>query len=304
MHIKTTLPLILVFCLILVSCRDSVAPLYEGSDVQIIKESSYQALLKTFKRHDYKLDQLDKGIPPLVVRQMPADLDAMPNVGSRKRLFFKIMLPLVLLANNEILLERQQLLDLETQFVENGSLSAADQLVISDMAARYRLDLDAVALADAFTILRRRIDVIPVDLALAQAANESAWGTSRFTRVANNLFGQWTFIRGQGIVPDSRPEGESYEIRQFDTIFDSVRGYANNLNSHHAYSDFRRLRAEHKQEKAALDGISLAEGLLSYSIRGEDYVREIQAMIRHNNLGRLARATLRSTPDDELAARR
>lgn len=284
----------LILGLFLASCRDSVSPV--GDDPESIAASapSYQGLEETFKLYNYQLDQLDDGVPPLIVETMPKDLSRITEIETRKRLFFKIMLPLVLLVNEEILAEREQLLTIQQELDSAKKLRPEQLTTLKKLASRYRVDLEAKDLATAIEILLRRANIIPVELALAQAANESAWGTSRFSLVANNLFGQWTFIPGQGIVPEGRPEGEIYEIRKFSSLYESVRSYANNLNTHQAYQSFRYLRED--QNSAAIpDGLALAEGLLSYSIRGEEYIREIQAMIRHNNLQRLGGVSLRKT---------
>lgn len=294
LNIKMTLPAFLILCLILASCIDSVAPVYEGPDTQLLDESSYQGLQLTFKRFDYHFEQLDNGVPPLIVQKIPEDLDHITDIETRKRIFFKIMLPLILLVNDEIRNERQQLLFIQKQLDAVKTLSADQTQKLKAIALRYKVNLETTDLSDAINILLRRVDVIPVDLALAQAANESAWGTSRFTQIANNLFGQWTFIPGRGVVPQGRPEGETYEVKKFPTIYDSVRAYANNLNTHRAYQRFRHLRAKNDTEASPADGILLAEGLVSYSTRGEDYVQEIQAMIRHNDLQRLSTVSLRA----------
>ncbi len=166
--------------------------------------------------------------------------------------------------------------------------------MLSTLAERYKIKEDLSNPKKMIRQLMPRVDIIPADLALAQAANESAWGTSRFSRVANNLFGEWTFIKGQGIVPEDRPEGETYEVQKFSTVYDSVRSYLNNLNTHKAYRSLRKLRSESRLEGKAPEGLVLAEGLLKYSIRGEDYIRELQAMIKKNRLDRFASAKLRS----------
>jgi len=292
---KTNLLFItLLFGLFLASCRDSVSPVGEEPEVIDAGATSYQGLQETFKLYNYQLDQIDDGVPPLIVENMPKDLSRIPEVETRKQIFFKIMLPLILLVNEEILAEREQLLDIQQQYIKTKTLSTEQNATLQALAARYKVNLETSGVDQAIEILLRRANIIPVDLALAQAANESAWGTSRFSLVANNLFGQWTFTPGQGIVPEGRPEGEIYEVRKFSSIYDSVRSYANNLNTHHAYQDFRMLRQEQDTEQNP-DGLALAEGLLSYSIRGEDYIREIQAMIRHNNLQRLGNVSLRKT---------
>jgi Bax protein len=292
--LKTTnlLFITLLLGLFLASCRDSAPPLVEKTEPVVASVPSYQGLQETFKLYNYQLDQIDAGVPPLIIEKMPADLIHILEVETRKQIFFKIMLPLILLVNEEILVEREQLLAIQQQLDTTKPLNSEQSATLAALARRYRVDLETEGTTRAIEILLRRANIIPVELALAQAANESAWGTSRFSLIANNLFGQWTFIPGQGVVPEGRPEGEIYEVRKFSNLYESVRSYANNLNTHHAYQSFRYLREE--QNSANLpDGSALAEGLLSYSIRGEEYIREIQAMIRHNNLQRLGGASLR-----------
>jgi Bax protein len=119
---------------------------------------------------------------------------------------------------------------------------------------------------------------------LAQAANESAWGRSRFATEGNNLFGQWCFSQGCGLIPNGRPEGATYEVAVFDTPLDSIRSYMMNLNSFHAYDELRKIRKERRDQGQMITGKALAEGLINYSTRREEYVKEIQLMIEHNNL--------------------
>lgn len=292
---KHIVSLLALMCLLLTNCTESQEEKnIQGHSINTVKESDYLAVQKTFASLEYHLDQIgERGIPPAIVAKIPNDLDEIKDTDERKRTFFKIMLPLVLLVNQEILTERELLLELHQQYQKNGSLTSEQRRQLKVIAERYHLDFDSNKLTTLFRILTRRVDIIPVDLALAQAANESGWGGSRFTREANNLFGQWTFIPGRGIVPENRPEGETYEVKSFPTIYDSVRSYANNLNTHSAYQDFRQLRARQRRNGENLKGLILAEGLMNYSTRGEEYVTEIQSMIRSNNLERLAQAQLR-----------
>jgi Bax protein len=123
-------------------------------------------------------------------------------------------------------------------------------------------------------------------MALAQAANESAWGTSRFAKQGNNLFGQWCFTAGCGLIPQHRSEGKSHEVAKFSSPQASVTSYIHNLNSHSAYQEFRQIRASQRQQFNRLSGQQCVEGLLKYSSRGEEYIQELQAMIRVNKLHR------------------
>jgi Bax protein len=129
-----------------------------------------------------------------------------------------------------------------------------------------------------------RVDLIPASLALAQAANESAWGTSRFTILGNNIFGQWCYEIGCGIVPARRAAGATHEVKAFDTIQQSVEAYFLNINTHESYSYLRDLRAKMRKRDFKLDPMSLAIGLGRYSQRGDRYVDEIQRIIIQNDL--------------------
>ena len=291
---KTFLPLFFILCLILASCTDSVAPVYQGPDIKIIGQDFYKDLDVEYERYSYQLDALDKGVPAIILKSLPGDLSAIRSSKQKKTFFFKALLPMILLANDEIRYEREQLLKIGQVLSSQKHLTSVQQQSLKILAERYEVPYDSRHSEDVIQQLKNRIDIIPADLALAQAANESAWGTSRFSRVANNLFGEWTFIQGQGIIPEGRPEGETYEVQKFATVYDSVRSYLQNLNTHAAYKQLRQLRTASRQAGKNPEGLKLAEGLLRYSIRGEDYVRELQAMIRKNQLSRFAAAKLRT----------
>lgn len=291
---KFIFPLFLGLCLFLASHTISNAPIYEGPDIQIIGLDFYQDLESEFQRYSYQIDALENGVPPLILQNLPGDLNKIQSSKQRKTLFFKSLLPMILLANDEIRVEREQLLKTSQQLNDLNTLDESQKQILLTLSKHYKVKFDEAQPEQTIQKLLNRIDIIPADLALAQAANESAWGTSRFSRVANNLFGEWTFIQGQGIVPEGRPEGETYEVQKFSTVYDSVRSYLHNLNTHSAYKHLRQLRAESRVSGESPKGLKLAEGLLRYSIRGEDYIKELQAMIRSNKLNRFADAKLRS----------
>ena len=292
---KVTISLFFGFFLLLVSYTASSAPIYQGPDIQIIDQDFYKDLESEFQRYSYQLDALENGVPPLILQNLPSDLHQIRSSKQRKAIFFKSLLPMILLANDEILVERDKLLLLDQQLSNQNPLDGSQLHILSILSKRYKVKLSESRPNEAVKNLLDRIDIIPADLALAQAANESAWGTSRFSRVANNLFGEWTFTPGQGIIPEGRPEGETYEVQKFPTVYDSVRSYLHNLNTHSAYKHLRHLRAESRVSGQNPEGLKLAEGLLRYSTRGEDYVKELQAMIRSNKLNRFAVAKLRSS---------
>ncbi len=291
---KIIISFFLGFSLLLTSVTSSSAPIYEGPDIQIIGLDFYQDLESEFQRYSYQIDALENGVPPLILQNLPGDLNKIQSSKQRKSIFFKSLLPMILLANDEIRVEREQLLKTNQHLAELKSLDESQEQILTTLSKRYKVKYEVAQPEQTIKRLLNRIDIIPADLALAQAANESAWGTSRFSRVANNLFGEWTFIQGQGIVPEGRPEGETYEVQKFSTVYDSVRSYLHNLNTHSAYLHLRKLRAESRISGQNPEGLILAEGLLRYSIRGVDYIKELQAMIRSNKLNRFASAKLRT----------
>ena len=130
--------------------------------------------------------------------------------------------------------------------------------------------------------LTKRIDMIPSELVLVQAANESAWGTSRFARVGLNFFGLWCYKKGCGMVPNGRNVGAKHEVASFNSVDAAVKRYIHNINTNNAYKVFRNIREQLHQQDQPLSAQVLATGLLPYSERGADYVLDITKMLRHN----------------------
>ena len=280
--------------LLLASCSDSAAPVYQGPDVQILKTTHAKALEEEFQRHSYHLDNLDRGVPPLILQTLPKDLPSITSNKRKKQIFFKALLPMIILANNEIRRERKQIKELQSLIEQGVHLDEFQMNKLTKLAKRYKIKSASLTSKQALEVLLLRVDTIPAELALAQAANESAWGTSRFSQQANNLFGEWTFIQGTGLIPEGRPEGATYEVRRFENVYESVRSYLQNLNTHFAYKELRQIRAEARHAGERLDGSKLAEGLFRYSIRGDEYVKDLQSLIRSNRLTRFAAVSLRT----------
>lgn len=202
----------------------------------------------------------------------------------RKKAFFDYFLPLVKQRNSEIAAVRQEL---KTWHKDPDAIGWWDSGELDDIAAHYGLDsFDPGKEAD-WAVLMRRADKVPPSLALAQAANESAWGTSRFAREGNNYYGQWCFEEGCGIVPSSREAGKSHEVAAFDSPRESVERYIANLNSHDAYKPLRLVRANLRDADKTVTGIALAGGLGKYSERGDEYISELRSMMRYNKLDQL-----------------
>lgn len=295
------------FILLVASLPDS-DPMPESTDGRIIvsgEDLNVPALEETFAEFGYSLSKVrEEGtpVPRLIVSRLPAGLKDIRVVDRRKRLFFRTVLPLVLVVNESIATARARLLSIASN-IEVGdegftSLSAEDVDWLVSLAGRYGIDAEDENLSEKelVNILTLRVAPIPTSLALAQAVEESAWGTSRFAREGNALFGQWVWNEEEGIVPTDQREGQAYAVRAFDTPLDSVRAYAKNLNTHWAYTNFREQRAEMLKVGEALDGWVLAETLTRYSERGETYVDSLHAIMRVNKLRALDKAVLTS-PD-------
>ena len=159
-------------------------------------------------------------------------------------------------------------------------LSIIGALRLKSLARKYRVEWNESDPQSVIDTLRRRIDLVPVPLVLVQAAKESGWGTSRFAREGNNLFGQWCYTKGCGIVPARRSSGAKHEVQVFDSVEDAINAYLHNINTADAYRSLREIRARQRKAGKTPDGIALADGLLYYSQRREAYVKEVKLMLQ------------------------
>lgn len=208
------------------------------------------------------------------------DFAAIEDVAEMKSAFYAYLTPMVVHHNGTIREQRTRLEALQEK-AASGSLSGGDRRWLRKLAAQYELEWDDDTAVDA--LLQRlllRVDTIPLELALTQAAKESGWGRSRFAVEANNLFGQWCYTEGCGVVPANRPAGANHEVEEFRSISEAMRRYMNNLNTHESYRDFRRLRHQLRDSDKPLTGMALANGLILYSERRQDYVDDIRSMIQ------------------------
>ena len=199
----------------------------------------------------------------------------------RKESFIRYFVPLITAKNAEILKDRNILLEMRSRSVDLGFFEQRSLYVMAKSYALQEFDRENT---QHWNELLKRINSVPASLALAQAANESAWGTSRFAQEGNNFFGQWCFQSGCGLVPKNRTAGKTHEVVKFKSPAESVEAYINNLNRNSAYESLHSLRAQRAGENGSFNGIELAGGLLKYSERGQEYVLEIQSMIRINKL--------------------
>ncbi len=267
----------------------------------VLHTASADALIDRFTRLGYSYEGVvedDEAVPRIRVLSIPPDIADVEPVADRKHLFFRILLPLVLRENDRILAERHEIQVMEALSAgDPESLRPERRARLETLLSRYEVD------EPDFETLLRRADVIPPSLALAQAAIESGWGTSRFAREGNALYGQIT-TAADSLISQRDVPGQPRRYAAFGDVADATISYMRNLNTHPAYRDMRALRASLMAEGEPVSGVRLAEGLLRYSERGADYVDFVQTMIRSNDLhmadaARLSHRTqLAETPDD------
>lgn len=212
------------------------------------------------------------------------DFSSMTVISERKEAFFGFLAPMAEWENQRILKERERVLALQAELTSKGILSAASKRKLKALVEQYRLDDVEMSSQEKLDTLLRRVDIIPLSMVLAQAATESAWGTSRFAMEGNNYFGQWCFRQGCGLVPLQRSAGQQHEVAYFANALESVRSYLRNINTHAAYRELRQIRASLRAAGKAIEGLELIKGLESYSERGTDYIDELALIIRGNGL--------------------
>ena len=248
-------------------------------------------LTQVFKSLGYDLEAVRRGaaeVPRLYVTALPADLVKVVPTKRRKSLFLGSVLPLVLIANEELVALRTRVEALRVRIKQGDPLGRRDRKWLARVAARFGTsangDLDA---------LLHRVDIVPVDLALAQSIEESGWGTSRFVRRGNALFGQRTWSKAAaGVVPADYTGEQRFRVRSFMNLMGAVRGYMHNLNTHPAYSELRAARAKLRAAGQGVGGYALAAALGRYSERGNAYIEQIRGLMRDNRLALLELARL------------
>ncbi len=209
------------------------------------------------------------------------DFAAVREVKIKKKMFFDFMRPAVVRQNNALLATRVKLNKWLEQVSLELPLSEQEYQALTVLVRRYRVNKNASPLSQLNELLVR-VDLVPMSLVLVQAANESAWGTSRFSRIGLNFFGIWCYQKGCGMVPGSRDTDAKHEVAAFKSLDAAVAHYFYNINSHNAYRVFRTIRLELRLNDQPLNPEVLATGLLPYSERGADYVLDITRMLRQN----------------------
>jgi len=234
-----------------------------------------ETVLNLFKDVDYDLGQVrsEKLVKPIYFTQFPKDLDGLKNTQLKKETFIKIVLPLVVAENEKIFADRKKLIILS----DKKFTTDPEKQWIRQKLLEYK-----VKKGDLKELLVR-MDIIPASIALAQAAKESGWGTSRFALEGNAIFGQWTWS-GQGIAPLDRASNKNHKILKFPILRASVKAYKNNLNTHKSYSKFREKRSQLRAKNKKISGLELTEMLNNYAQTGSEYTKILNQIIRQNRL--------------------
>jgi len=215
------------------------------------------------------------------ITQVP-DFSAIKDSKARKKAFFDFLRPVIRAENAKVAKSRIRMFAIATSIDNGDAVAKQDQQWLKRLARKYHIDMKSMHDEQAWELLKRRVDTVPFRLALAQAANESSWGTSRFAREGRNLFGEWCFKPGCGIVPARRSAGMTHEVAVFKSVNESVASYIYHLNRVDIYLPLRMARRDERKWGNKPTAQELAGGLTGYSERGEAYVDDIRRMIRVN----------------------
>ena len=234
-----------------------------------------ETVLNLFKDVNYDLSQVrnKKLVKPIYFTQFPKDLDELKNTRLKKETFIKIVLPLIVAENERILADRKKL----KRILKKKQTSDLEKQWLRQKLLEYKVKKGNM------NELTNRIDIIPTSIALAQAAKESGWGTSRFALEGNAIFGQWTWS-DNGIAPLNREDNKNHKILKFPILRASVKAYQNNLNTHKSYINFRNKRFTMREKNKDISGLELTETLKNYAQTGSDYIKILNQIIRQNRL--------------------
>ena len=236
---------------------------------------SASTIKQLFEDTGYELSDVRKKklVKPVALTLLPQEIKMIENTKKRKEFFIQIVLPLIIQENNNIKLDRKTLFSI----INKSNNSNSEKKWLDRKYKQYGVK------SNDLSTLKIRMDEIPVSLAIAQAAKETGWGTSRFAQEGNALFGQWTWS-GEGLRPKEAKEGEDHKVMKFNILQASVRAYQRNLNTHFTYKDFRKARAELRDANKKLDSMELSKYLNKYAETGNQYVEVLQKIIKQNKL--------------------
>ena len=259
-----------------------------NSEINLIRYTTSE-INALFKEVKYDLEEVrgTKLVKPIDIGLLPNEIKNIGNTKKRKDMFIKIVLPLIVKENTKIRIDRKRLF----MILSKNSNTDIEKKWLEKKYKQY-----GVRQNDLST-LKIRMDEIPVSLAIAQAAKETGWGTSRFALKGNALFGQWTWS-GDGLKPKDAGQGEEHKVMKFQSLQLSVRAYLRNLNTHSSYKNLRKARTELRNANKPLDGIVLSNHLDKYAETGVEYIEVLQKIITQNNLNDFDEARLLPSSKD------
>ena len=259
-----------------------------NSEINLVRYTTSE-INALFKEVKYNLQEVrdTKLVKPIDIGLLPNEIDKIKSSKKRKQMFIKIVLPLIVKENNKIRIDRKRLFAI----LNKNSNTDIEKKWLEKKYKQY-----GVRQNDLLT-LKIRMDEIPVSLAIAQAAKETGWGTSRFALKGNALFGQWTWS-GEGLKPKKAKQGEEHKVMKFHSLQLSVRAYLRNLNTHSSYKNLRKARTDLRNKNKALDSLILSKHLDKYAETGTEYIKVLQKIIEQNNLKEFDEARLLPSSKD------
>ena len=259
--------------------NDEIDLLYDileenNSEINLVRYTTSE-INALFKEVKYNLEDVrdTKLVKPIDIGLLPNEIKNIANIKKRKDMFIKIVLPLIVKENNKIRIDRKRLFTI----LAKNSNTDIEKKWLEKKYKQY-----GVRQNDLST-LKIRMDEIPISLAIAQAAKETGWGTSRFALKGNALFGQWTWS-GEGLKPKNAEKGEEHKVMKFHSLQLSVRAYLRNLNTHSSYKNLRKARTKLRNKNKPLDSVVLSNHLDKYAETGNEYIKVLQKIITQNNL--------------------
>ena len=234
-----------------------------------------QVTLKMFDKLKFDLEsiRLGQAVKPIYLSKLPKDLNKIKNTQTKKDTFIKIVMPLILDENDKILEDRKKLF----KILGKQSNTMGERVWLKRRFKDYGIEKEDIA------ELKLRMDIVPTSIAIAQAAKESGWGTSRFALEGNAMYGQWTY-GDDGIEPSQKDNSKDHKILKFPMLQSSVKAYMKNLNTHRGYKEFRSERAELRKKNKNISGINLVVYLYNYAQTGTEYVKTLKKIIEQNDL--------------------
>tara|TARA_B100001029_G_scaffold152672_1_gene135850 strand:- start:71 stop:1135 length:1065 start_codon:yes stop_codon:yes gene_type:complete len=259
--------------------NDEIDLLYDileenNSEINLVRYTTTE-IDSLFKDLNYNLKDVrdTKLVKPVDIGLLPNEIKNIRNTKKRKDMFIKIVLPLIVKENTKIRIDRKRLFTI----LNKNSNTNIEKKWLEKKYKQYG------AKKNDLSTLKVRMDEIPISLAIAQAAKETGWGTSRFALKGNALFGQWTWS-GEGLKPKNAEEGKGHKVMKFNSLQLSVRAYLRNLNTHSSYKNLRKARTDLRNKKVPLDSLILSKHLDKYAETGSQYIEVLQKIIEQNNL--------------------